>query len=385
MADKKEQGKPLSPEIGKLTEKLAKDPKSRLFVPLAEEYLKSGMVDEALMVLTDGLKIHPNFHVARGTLGKVYLEKGQVAEAKSEFEQLIKSDPENLLAHRRLAKLYKEAGQTEQARRSCQAVLLSNPKDPEMKLLMEELNRIDQSSRERLQERATVSMDSPPDRMQVEQTSHTQPEAARVPLEIKPTPEAAEVPPPLEISSATETKPPTPEVPEAGSAPLEPAAPPPAERSLEERASEPTAAGEAPAMPEPDLLQMSEPSPEPEEEPAAAPPTEEITTEALANLYIQQGHYDKGIAIYRRLLAKDSGNQALFRKLEETVELVKQLSEGPQIKSGLKPTPEIPSAAAAPVPASPENAPEMDREQQKMQKIQRLQLWLDSIKKGQVR
>jgi tetratricopeptide (TPR) repeat protein len=376
MADNKEQAKPLSPEIGKLTDKLAKDPKSRLFVPLAEEYLKSGMLDEAVMVLSDGLKIHPNFHVARATMGKVYLEQGKVAEAKSEFEQVIKADPENLLAHRRLAKIYKESGQMAQARTSCQAVLLSNPKDPEMKLIMEELNRIDQAERQRMQERASVSMESSSGKMEVEQTSHTQPEPAAEPSEMKAPMESAEAPPPVKMPSAAEAIPSTPAIPAA----IEPEPPPPpVERSLEERASEPTAEAEAPPMPETDLLQMSEPPLE--EEPAAVPPTEEITTEALANLYIQQGHYEKGIAIYRRLLAKDPGNQTLFRKLEETVELAKLLKEGPQIKPPAKQGLEI----SSPKSSSPEPALEMDRERQKMQKIQRLQLWLDSIKKGQAR
>jgi tetratricopeptide (TPR) repeat protein len=384
----KGQEKPLSPEIGTLSEKLAKDPKSRLFVPLAEEYLKAGLQAEAMIVLTDGLKIHPNFHVARAMMGKVYLEQGKVAEAKAEFEQVIKADPENLLAHRRLAKLYKEAGQTDKARTSCQAVLLSNSKDPEMKLLMEELNRIDQTARQRIQERSNVSMGSSSDRMQVEQTTHSQPAPASEPSGMKPPTGSIEAPP-VEPPSVSEVIPPTPVIPESRPAALESETPPPSvEPSLEEAASEPPVAAEASPIPETELLQMSEPSPE---EAPAVPPTEEITTEALANLYIQQGHYEKGIAIYRRLLAKDPGNEPLFQKLEETVELAKLLNEGPQIKSRAKPGPETPSPAPAPPPdalpksSSPEPAPEMDRERQKMQKIQRLQLWLDSIKKGPAR
>ncbi|MEK6683086.1 MAG: tetratricopeptide repeat protein [Nitrospirota bacterium] len=331
MDGKRIQGSPLSPEIVKLTEKLAKDPKSRLFVPLAEEYLRAGMPDEAVVILADGLKAHPHFHAARATLGKVHLEKGQIAEAKAEFEQVIKADPENLLAHRKLANLYKEAGQTDKARVSCQAVLLSNSRDAEMKLILEELDRIEQAERQKIQERSTVLMESAPVEMQVEQTPHAQP--------------------------APKTEP---------------------------------AAMEAPPVPsEADRLQTSEPFLD--EEPAASPPTEEITTEALADLYIKQGYYEKGIAIYRRLLARDPSHQALFRKLEETVELSKRLNEGPQIKSGAKPVSESPSAVPAPPsavstePPPAEPAPVADRERQKTQKIQRLQLWLNSIKKGQDR
>lgn len=376
MDEKKGQEKPLSPELIKLSEKLAKDPKSRLFVPLAEEYLKAGLPDEAVMVLTDGLKVHPNFHAARATLGKVYLERGQIAEAKAEFEQVIKADPENLLAHRKLAKLYKESGETDKARVSCQAVLSSNPKDPEMKLIIVELDRVEQAARQRMQERSMVSMESPSE-MQVEQTSHAEPEPRIAPAVMEASSGSVEAPPPVEIPPASA---------EISSTSDSPAEPGPAGG---EPASGPPVAAEAPPMPESGLVQTSEPSLD--EEPSAAPPTEEITTEALADLYIKQGHYEKGIAIYRRLLAKDPSNQALLRKLDETVELSKLLNEGPQIKSGVKSAAESPSAGPPPPPAAStepppaEPAPVADREQQKRQKIQRLQLWLNSIKKGQDR
>src|SRR5262245_30997543 len=98
----------LSPEIVKLTERLAKDPTSNLFVPLGEEYIKAGMLDEALMVLTDGLKTHPGFISARVTLGKVFLEKQQIKEAKEQFETVIHASPDNLLAHRKLVKIYRD-------------------------------------------------------------------------------------------------------------------------------------------------------------------------------------------------------------------------------------------------------------------------------------
>jgi hypothetical protein len=258
-----------------------------------------------------------------------------------------------------------------------------------MKLLMEELNRIDQAARQRMQERSNISMGSSSDLMQVEQTSHAQPEPASKPSEMKPPMGSIEARP-VKAPSLSEAISPTPVIPETRPAALESETPPPSvEPSLEERASEPTAAAKASPMPETKLMQASEPSPE--EEPAAVPPTEEITTEALAHLYIQQGLYEKGIAIYRRLLAKDPGNETLFRKLDETVELAKLLNEGPQIKSRAKPGPDTPSPAPVPPPdaspksSSPEPAPEMDRERQKIQKIQRLQLWLDSIKKGPAR
>jgi tetratricopeptide (TPR) repeat protein len=400
MDPKNKNEKPLSPEIAKLTEKLSKDPKSRTFVPLAEEYLKSGMAEEAVIVLTDGLKVHPNFHAARAMLGRIYLDKGQIAEAKTEFEAVIKTDPENLLAHRKLARIYKNTGQLDKARISCQAVLMSSPKDSEMVLLVGELDRIQEAERARLQERSSVSMESAPPEMQVEQTSHSVPELKTEPEQAAPPP-----PPPADSPEAAGFSSPPPESvlesppapsPEPASASPEPTGAENKEAllSLEDILGQPeaapAAAPEAASVPGAEMVQT--PEPPADEPPEKGIPAEEITTEALADLYIKQGNYEKGISMYRRLLAKEPSNQALFKKLEESVELARVLTEGPQIKKNPATVPEESAAAAEPPPSAPapEPVPEQpavptDREQQKMQKIQRLQHWLDSIKKGQGR
>ncbi|MDC4226532.1 MAG: hypothetical protein MPW15_20355 [Candidatus Manganitrophus sp.] len=75
--------KTISPEIVKLMDKMAQNPTSRLFVPLAEEYLKCDMVDEAIIVLVEGIKNHPSYVAARVMLGKIYLQKNQIPEAQS--------------------------------------------------------------------------------------------------------------------------------------------------------------------------------------------------------------------------------------------------------------------------------------------------------------
>ncbi len=282
----------LSQEILKLTDKLTKDPESKLFVPLAEEYMKSQMLDEAVMVLMDGLKNHPHFLTARVTLGKVYLEKGKIAEAKAQFEQVMAANPDNLFAHRKLARIYKDEGQVERAGKSCQTVLSQNPKDAEMKSLMEELNRLSQK-----------------------------------PVEVQ-----VVVPP-----------------------------------ALQERPS--ALVGEA----------------------------EEMATEALADLYIKQGYYEKGIEVYQRLIAEDPSNTALQRKWEETEVLVKLLTEGPAVKTQASPEPVSsvpepapPTATVPPQPARQDSggpaaasSPMTEKERRETERIKRLEAWLDSIRKGQ--
>lgn len=132
----------LSPEITKLAEKIKKDPSSRLFFPLAEEYLKRGLLDESISVLTQGLELWPDFHGARVSLGKAYLQKGQTAEAKAQFEKVLSAKPDNLMAQKKLALIYRDEQDYPQAQKLCQAVLSVHEKDPDMIALKAELDRV---------------------------------------------------------------------------------------------------------------------------------------------------------------------------------------------------------------------------------------------------
>ncbi len=132
----------LSPEIEKLAERLAKDPSSKLFVPLAEEYLKGGMFEEAITVLKDGIKHHPSYISARVALGKAYHKKGLIKESLEEFKKVVAVNPDNLLAHKRLVEIHKVLGNIEDAIKSCNTILLLNPKDEEIKGILKQLEGI---------------------------------------------------------------------------------------------------------------------------------------------------------------------------------------------------------------------------------------------------
>ncbi len=116
-------------EIERLKEKIEKDPNSKLFVPLAEEYKKSGMYDEAIDVLTSGLERQPGYLSARVSLGKIYIERGMPDEARAEFEKVIEAIPDNLYAHKKLAEIYRDLGEKEKAAKEFKTVLRLNPLD----------------------------------------------------------------------------------------------------------------------------------------------------------------------------------------------------------------------------------------------------------------
>jgi len=127
-------------EIDRLALAFVKEPGSKAFIPLAEEYGKAGMWEEAVAVLEDGLKTYPSFITAMVALGRAYEQINQPVKAKAILEEAIKVSPDNLRAHRTLAKLYTAQGAKEAAIRSCNVILSINPHDQEALSLLAALN-----------------------------------------------------------------------------------------------------------------------------------------------------------------------------------------------------------------------------------------------------
>ena len=74
-----------------------KYPKLRFFVPLADLYHRFGYSDEALQILKEGLKWHPNYFVARALLARILEETGHSVQAHLEAEKVVQGDSDNLL------------------------------------------------------------------------------------------------------------------------------------------------------------------------------------------------------------------------------------------------------------------------------------------------
>ncbi len=132
--------------IEKLKERLSQDPSSTLFLPLAEEYRKKNMLDEAINVLKSGLEKNPNYMSAHVALGKIYIERGLIKDAIEEFETVINAIPDNLFAYKKLSELYSSIGETEKAENTYQKVLSLNPDDEEAMSALKEISSPHESS-----------------------------------------------------------------------------------------------------------------------------------------------------------------------------------------------------------------------------------------------
>ncbi|MDH7499861.1 MAG: tetratricopeptide repeat protein, partial [candidate division NC10 bacterium] len=127
----------LPPEIERYYEKWRKDPRSKIFAQLADAYRKIGMLDEAIDVCLQGLKVHPSYVSARMVLARAYLEKDMDAEAESELSGVLGTDPGNILASRMLADLLYKKGNLPEAVEQYQRLLKLSPLDREIKSILE--------------------------------------------------------------------------------------------------------------------------------------------------------------------------------------------------------------------------------------------------------
>jgi hypothetical protein len=358
-------------EIAKLTERISKDPKSKLFVPLAEEYKKTGEIEMAIYVLTEGLKNNPGYVTARSVLGKLLLEKGELAASQKEFEEVVKAIPDNLMAQRKLGELYALQNRSDEAIQHFKIVLSANPRDAELTSLVSDLEagrdvrpRIHQpkpqSSPEKSVSQGTQAVPPPqtpspaiPARAAAAPAVHvSQGTAASIsgppPMEAEEAEDIMAVEPLEPAGAVPETSMPAIDIlaeqdQEPAASPIEepPAATVPATSGEQGRKTaavvESVFAETAPIgeweVKEP-LSDLSDAPIEAdiigaevvEEAPGSAVAAEasgevpeksdDFTTDTLAELYIAQGFYEKAIDIYERMLADRPTSRGLKDKLE---------------------------------------------------------------------
>jgi tetratricopeptide (TPR) repeat protein len=365
-------------EIAKLTERISKDPKSKLFVPLAEEYKKAGDIEMSIHVLTEGLKNNPGYVTARSFLGRLLFEKGDLAGAQKEFEEVAKTIPDNLMAQRKLGDLYVLQNRPADALKHYKIALSLNPGDEEMAALVSDVEA-GRDVKGRLLKPKQPTGEKQPTKDEPAQSS-----PVRAKIEPQPSPIVAKQPEPVQVQvmSAMES-----EEPEevlvvepleferrnhqefatelAGQKKEE--VPPEPEKQVEKKLSaaefdflaeqgheagtaavQEEPAGTAFGMAEPGQNESSsyagtaEPSLVEAESAVKVPDAssekgDDFTTDTLAELYIAQGFFEKAIDIYQRMLTDNPHSQKLKDKLTRVRAMASQAAPTAELKTEVKP------------------------------------------------
>lgn len=368
-------------EITKLTERVTRDPKSKLFVPLAEEYKKMGDIEMSIHVLTEGLKNNPGYVTAKSFLGRLLMEKGDLAGAGKEFEEVVKAIPDNLLAQRKLGDIHALQGSSAQALLHYKVAHSLNPADEEISSFISDLEA-GRTIKERLPR--------PKPKPAAEAAKGEQPGAvphapagagvrsggmtdAHAALATSPhAPQGGETEEPEEVLAVE---------------PLESRASAESGAAggfdfLAETNAEPAPAGaEQPG----DFIGIAGSPQAPVGMPVAAqggarqtageadkgPPeqasqkSDDFTTNTLAELYIAQGFYEKAIDIYDRMLAENPASLPLQDKLARVRALAGQAAPANDLKTDS--TPFVQSEVSSPSSQGPEpSAPFREEEVNKV-------------------
>lgn len=318
-------------EIAKLTERISKDPKSKLFVPLAEEYKKAGDVEMSIHVLQEGLKNNPSYVTARSFLGRLLVENGDLSAAQKEFEEVVKAIPDNLMAHRKLGDIYVLQDRASEAVKHYKTVLSLNAKDPETALLLSELEAGRDIKKHLARPKPAAGGDTRKKEAVAAVPAQTGPAASLVkgtgPLSFHAgTTEAAEEV--LVVEPLDEPQPEPPVRPQAQGLDQELA-----ENNLgflAETGQEPVITSMEPGDvsgdevfsfggPAGGVKKAAGRDRQPVETPSAPRQQEkqadDFTTDTLAELYISQGFYEKAVDIYERMLVDNPNSQGLKQKL----------------------------------------------------------------------
>jgi tetratricopeptide (TPR) repeat protein len=127
---------PFSAEhLSQLRQRWERDPKSRAFLQLAEEYRRAGRLADAVHVLQAGLKEHPTYLSAQVALGRCLMESGAPEPAAEVLERAVARDPTQLVANKLLVEAYLAKGQSAKARERLDLYKLFNDRDAEIEPL----------------------------------------------------------------------------------------------------------------------------------------------------------------------------------------------------------------------------------------------------------
>jgi tetratricopeptide (TPR) repeat protein len=302
----------MNEEIENLKKKIENDPQPSLSILLAEEYRKNGLIDEAIQVLQKVLKNRPDYTSARVALGKIYFQKDMLPDAREEFEKAVSIVPDNLLAHKKLAEIYCKQEDNEKALQECQVILNLHPDDDETKAMMLSLIKPDELQHPSKTEGESVHEDQPDlsedsdDGPSGESPGESSDAEERVPVYEIPEESDDEE---LEIDFPRKITP----VPEAAE-----------NRELKEFR---------------EILKehSQETSQLPVEHKDASLPAQSddvddasddkivisMPTKTMADIFIDQGLYDKALDVYNEILSSDPENKKIIQKREEIKMLLK--------------------------------------------------------------
>jgi len=128
-----------SPLLYDYLRRYQEDPTSRVFAPLAEAYRKAGMVQEAIEIAREGLRVHPNFIGGKVALARALDAAGEIDEVIEVLEDVVREAPDNIAAQRLLADSFEHRHRPIEALQCLKMMLYFSPGDAALARRISEL------------------------------------------------------------------------------------------------------------------------------------------------------------------------------------------------------------------------------------------------------
>jgi len=117
-----------SPILLKYLDAYERNPKSKVFAPLAESYRKLGMLDEAMDVLKKGIQIHPTYTFGYLGLAACYFDQSKFELAYNTLRPLVADNLDSILMQKLFANTCEKLGHEEEALETYKYLLFINPR-----------------------------------------------------------------------------------------------------------------------------------------------------------------------------------------------------------------------------------------------------------------
>jgi predicted regulator of Ras-like GTPase activity (Roadblock/LC7/MglB family) len=122
----------MADDVRRMSDELAHDPGSRVFVHLAETLRRQGQVELALKMTLRGLERHPHLADAHDLLARIHVDRGDIDGAFDEWDMVLRLSPGHLGALKGMGFIYFHRERFGDAERYLAAAAASDAADLEV-------------------------------------------------------------------------------------------------------------------------------------------------------------------------------------------------------------------------------------------------------------
>lgn len=158
-----------NPGLVRQLSEFQKNPRSLVFVSLAESYRREALPNQALEILDEGFVYHPGLASAVLCRARCLFDLRRYAEALADTRALLAVNPNNIRAHKLEADIYVRLGQRKAAIRALTQVVGLYPQDLEAVKSLEQLENLETRQVIPTQRLSRASVDTAPAKGKIEE------------------------------------------------------------------------------------------------------------------------------------------------------------------------------------------------------------------------